>query len=143
MPLLEEFKYADITRKIIGCAMSAHSYLGNACLPKLQRRQGFQEIIYQKALAYEFQLVQLEFERELEMDIFYKDMIEPLGTRRVDFVVEDKVLVELKATTELEPSHYAQVLNYLRAFKLEVGLLINFGEKSLKYKRLILTPNRK
>ena len=133
MPLLEEFKYADITRKIIGCAMSAHSYSGN----------GFQEIIYQKALAYEFQLVQLEFERELEMDIFYKDMIEPLGTRRVDFVVEDKVLVELKATTELEPSHYAQVLNYLRAFKLEVGLLINFGEKSLKYKRLILTPNRK
>ena len=112
MPLLEEFKYAEI-------------------------------IIYQKALAYEFQQVHLEFERELEMDIFYKDMIEPLGTRRVDFVVEDKVLVELKATTELEPSHYAQVLNYLRAFKVEVALLINFGEKSLKYKRLILTPNRK
>lgn len=74
------------------------------------------------------------------MDIFYKDMVEPLGTRRVDFLVEDKVLVELKAKTELEASHYAQVLNYLRAFKVEVGLLINFGEKSLQYKRLILSP---
>jgi GxxExxY protein len=76
MPLLEEFKYTDITRKIIGCAMSVHSYLGN----------GYQEIIYQRALAYEFQQVHLNFERELEMDIFYKDMIEPLGTRRVDFL---------------------------------------------------------
>jgi len=130
MPLLEEFKYSDITRKIIGCAMSAHTYLGN----------GFQEVIYQRALAYEFQQIQLNFERELEMDIFYKDMVEPLGTRRVDFLVEDKVLVELKAKTELEASHYAQVLNYLRAFKVEVGLLINFGEKSLQYKRLILSP---
>jgi GxxExxY protein len=110
--------------------MSAHTYLGN----------GFQEVIYQRALAYEFQQIQLNFERELEMDIFYKDMVEPLGTRRVDFLVEDKVLVELKAKTELEASHYAQVLNYLRAFKVEVGLLINFGEKSLQYKRLILSP---
>ncbi|SRR5258706_2352669 len=127
MPLLEEFKYADITRKIIGCAMSAHSYLGN----------GFQEIIYQRALAYELQQVHLNFQRELEMDIFYKDMIEPIGSRRIDFMVENKVLVELKATTELEAGHYAQTLNYLRAFKVEVGLLINFGEKSLRYKRLI------
>ncbi len=71
------------------------------------------------------------------MDIFYKDMIEPIGSRRIDFMVENKVLVELKATTELEAGHYAQTLNYLRAFKVEVGLLINFGEKSLRYKRLI------
>lgn len=130
MPLIEKFKYSDITRKIIGCAMSVHSYLGN----------GFQEVIYQRALAYEFQQVHLNFARELEMDIFYKDMIEPIGTRRVDFLVEDKVLVELKAISELEDAHLAQILNYLRAYKIEIGLLINFGEKSLQYKRLILSP---
>jgi len=127
MPLMEEYKYSDITRKIIGCAMNVHKYLGS----------GFQEVIYQRALAYEFELVQLNFVREVEMEIFYKDKVDPIGSRKVDFLVEDKVLVELKATNELEAAHFAQTLNYLRAYKVEVGLLINFGEKSLRYKRLI------
>jgi GxxExxY protein len=80
----------------------------------------------------------LEFAREVEQDIFYKDLHEPIGTRRADFVVEGKVLVELKAIIQLEDVHIAQVLNYLKAYKLEVGLLINFGSKSLTFKRLVL-----
>ena len=85
-----------------------------------------------------------EFAREIEQNIFYKDFQEPIGTRRADFVVAEKVLVELKAISALENVHEAQILNYLRAYRLEVGLLINFGEKSLKFKRLILSyPNRR
>jgi len=81
----------------------------------------------------------LEFEREIEQNIFYKDLQEPIGRRRADFVVEGKVLVELKAIIQLEDVHLAQALNYLKAYKLEVGLLINFGSKSLTFKRLILS----
>ena len=80
----------------------------------------------------------LSFNREIEQEIFYKELQEPIGTRRADFVVEGKVLVELKAIVELEDVHLAQVLNYLEAYKLEVGLLINFGSKSLPFKRLVL-----
>jgi GxxExxY protein len=76
--------------------------------------------------------------RELEMPIYYKDYLEPIGFRRVDFLVEDKVLVELKALGQLEDVHLVQILNYIKAYKLEIGLLINFGEKSLNFKRLIL-----
>jgi GxxExxY protein len=83
----------------------------------------------------------LKFAREIEQDIFYKDLDEPIGTRRADFVVEDKVLVELKALVQLEDVHLAQALNYLKAYRLEVGLLINFGSKSLTFKRLVLTKN--
>lgn len=83
--------------------------------------------------------VNLNFAREIEQEIFYKDLPEPIGTRRADFVVEGKVLVELKALTKLEDVHLAQALNYLKAYRLEVGLLINFGAKSLEFKRLILT----
>lgn len=82
----------------------------------------------------------LNFAREIEQDIFYKNLTEPIGTRRADFVVEEKVLVELKAIKELEDVHMAQALNYLKAYRLEVGLLINFGSKSLTFKRLVLTP---
>lgn len=81
----------------------------------------------------------LEFAREIEQDIFYKELEEPIGTRRADFVVEGKVLVELKALTKLEDVHLAQALNYLKAYRLEIGLLINFGSKSLEFKRLILS----
>ena len=102
---------------------------------------GFQEVIYQRALAYELSQANLNFARELEVDIFYKTKPEPIGTRRVDFLVEDKVLIELKAVSQLEENHYAQILNYLTAYKLEIGLLINFGEKSLKFKRLIKSIN--
>lgn len=123
-----ELKHKDITEKIIGASFEVHKFLGN----------GFQEVIYQRALAYEMRRAGLEFAREIEQDIFYKDLEEPIGTRRADFVVEGKVLVELKAIIQLEDVHLAQVLNYLKAYKLEVGLLINFGSKSLTFKRLVL-----
>lgn len=123
-----ELKYKDITEKIIGAAFEVHKFLGN----------GFQEVIYQRALAYEMRQLDLDFVREIEQDIFYKELPEPIGTRRADFVVEDKVLVELKALVQLEDVHLAQVLNYLKAYRLSVGLLINFGSKSLTFKRLVL-----
>jgi GxxExxY protein len=124
-----ELKYKEITEKIIGASFEVHKFLGN----------GFQEVIYQRALAYEFRMLGLEFAREIEQDIFYKNLEEPIGTRRADFVVEGKILVELKALTKLEDVHLAQALNYLKAYRLEVGLLINFGSKSLEFKRLILS----
>lgn len=124
-----ELKYKDITEKIIGASFEVHKFLGN----------GFQEVIYQRALAYEMRKAGLLFEREIEQNIYYRDLEEPIGTRRADFVVEGKVLVELKAINELEDVHMAQALNYLKAYKLEVGLLINFGSKSLTFKRLILS----
>jgi len=123
-----ELKYKDITEKIIGASFEVHKFLGN----------GFQEVIYQRALAYEMYKSGLEFSREIEQDIFYKDLDKPIGTRRADFVVEGKVLVELKAIIQLDDVHLAQALNYLKAYKLEVGLLINFGSKSLTFKRLVL-----
>lgn len=127
--MVEEYKYSDITQKIIGCAMQVHSFLGN----------GFQEGIYQRALALELRRVGLDFQREVEQEIFYKDYPENIGTRRADFIVEGKVLVELKAITQLEEVHKAQILNYLKAYRFEVGLLINFGEKSLNFKRFVLS----
>lgn len=125
----DDLKYKDITGKIIGAAFEVHKFFGN----------GFQELIYQRALAIEMRKVGLEFAREIEQDIFYKDFPESIGTRRADFIVAGKVLVELKAVTELADVHKAQLLNYLKAYRLEVGLLINFGENSLQYKRLILS----
>jgi len=125
----QELKYKDISEKIIGTSFEVHKFLGN----------GFQEVIYQRALAYEFHKAGLTFAREIEQDIYYKDLSEPIGTRRADFVVEGKILVELKAIIQLEDVHLAQALNYLKAYKLEVGLLINFGSKSLTFKRLILS----
>ena len=89
-------------------------------------------------MAWELCQAGLSYSREIEQEIFYKQLQEPIGTRRADFVVEGKVLVELKAIIELEDVHLAQVLNYLKAYKLEVGLLINFGSKSLTFKRLVL-----
>ncbi|MDE0011458.1 MAG: GxxExxY protein [Candidatus Poribacteria bacterium] len=122
-------KYKDVTQKIIGAAFEVHKFLGN----------GFQEVIHQRALAIEMRKAGLEFVREIEQNIYYKDFPEPIGTRRADFVVAQKVLVELKAINALEDVHIVQTLNYLRAYRLEVALLINFGEKSLRYKRLILS----
>ena len=125
---MPELKYKDITEKIIGASFEVHKFLGN----------GFQELIYQRALAWELAQAGLSYAREIEQEIFYKELLEPIGTRRADFVVEGKVLVELKAIIELEEVHLAQVLNYLKAYRLEVGLLINFGSKSLTFKRLVL-----
>ena len=104
--------------------MTVHSTLGN----------GFQEVIYQRALEIEMKLAGLEFAREFEMPIFYRE--EQIGTRRADFLVEGIVSVELKAITRLEDVHFAQAINYLEAYNLEIGLLLNFGETSLKFKRL-------
>ncbi len=129
---MEALKYKDITEKIIGASFEVHKFLGN----------GFQEVIYQRALAWEMQQAELDFAREVEQDIFYKQLPGPIGTRRADFVVEGKVLIELKALAKLEDVHLAQVLNYLKAYRLEIGLLINFGAKSLEFKRLILTNNK-
>ncbi len=117
-------KYEELTKLIIGCAMKVHSILGN----------GFQEVIYQRALAIEMDMGALSFEREKEMPIFYKEF--NIGTRRVDFFVEEKIMVELKAIIRLEDVHLAQAINYLEAYNMEVGLLINFGAKSLEFKRL-------
>jgi len=119
-----ETKYLDLTRKIIGCAMKVHSKLGN----------GFQEVIYQRALGIQMMKEGLSFVREKEMKIFYEG--KEVGTRRVDFFVEGKVMVELKALIQIDPVHLAQALNYLEAYSLEVGLLINFGAKSLQFKRI-------
>lgn len=117
-------KFEDITRKIIGCAMKVHSTLGN----------GFQEVIYQRALAIEMNNQGLSFQREMEMGIFYEG--EHIGTRRVDFFVEGKIMVELKALINLEAVHLAQAMNYCQAYNLPIGLLINFGTKSLQFKRV-------
>ena len=117
-------KYEALTHKMIGCAMKVHSTLGN----------GFQEVIYQRALAIEMQKNKLEFQKEMEMKIFY-DGIE-IGTRRVDFFVAEFIMVELKAVIKLEDIHLAQAMNYCQAYNLPIGLLINFGSKSLEYKRV-------
>ena len=123
---MEKYKYSDITGKIIGCAIKVHNKLGN----------GFQEVIYQRALAIEMENAELSFQREKEMPIMYDD--KQIGTRRVDFFIEEKIMVELKALTKLENVHLAQALNYLEAYKIEIGLLINFGATSLQFKRLTI-----
>ncbi len=120
-----DYKHSAITGKIIGCAMEVHRYLGN----------GFQERIYQRALAIEMSKQGLNFAVEFEMTVFYKG--EYIGKRRVDFLVEDIVSVEIKARTELDDSHLNQAINYLEVYHIETGLLINFGAKSLQFKRLI------
>jgi GxxExxY protein len=125
-----QYHESELTGKIIGCAMEVHRILGN----------GFQEVIYQRALAKEMNLQGLSFSREHEMPIFYKD--DQIGTRRVDFFVEGKVMVELKAVIQLEDVHLAQAINYLEAYGLDIGLLLNFGNISLQFKR-VHKPKRK
>ncbi len=120
----EKYKYSDLTAKIIGCAMAVHKALGN----------GFQEVIYQRALEIEMRIANISFSREFEMTVYYRN--EQIGTRRVDFLVEGVISVELKAITKLEDVHFAQAINYLEAYNLEIGMLINFGETSLNFKRL-------
>jgi len=121
----EQYKYSELTSKIIGSAMEVHKILGN----------GFQEVIYQRALEKELYLHRLSFQREFEMPTPYKDS--QIGTRRVDFLIENVVSVEIKAVTKLEDVHLAQAINYLEAYNLQIGMLINFGAKSLEFKRLI------
>ncbi len=123
-----DFKEEDLTEKIIGCAMKVHRTMGN----------GFQEVIYQKCLQIELTKNSIIHSREYEMPLYYEEHL--VGTRRVDFLIDGKISVELKALTDLEDVHLAQAMNYLEAYNLEVGLLINFGARSLQFKRLL---NRK
>ena len=112
----------ELTYKVIGCAMKVHNTLGN----------GFQEVIYQRCLAIELEKANVGFEREVDQSIFYQGI--HVGTRRADFVVENKLIVELKALVNLEDVHLAQAKNYVVAYDFEKGLLINFGASSLQYK---------
>jgi GxxExxY protein len=123
----DKYPLSELTARIIGCAIEVHKILGN----------GFQEVIYQRALAIEMKRNSIAFSREHEIKIFFKG--EHIGERRVDFLVEDKVMVELKAIIQLEDVHLAQAINYLEAYTLNVGLLINFGSRSLQFKRVMKT----
>jgi GxxExxY protein len=134
MDTIKNDEINELTHKIIGCAMQVHRFLGN----------GFQEVIYQRALAIEMTLAGLAFEREKEMQIFYRD--EEIGTRRVDFFIEGKIMVEIKAIEKLEDVHKAQAINYCEAYNIADGLLINFGSRSLDFKRVynknLVNPNK-
>ena len=117
-------KHEELTHKIIGCAMEVHKHLGN----------GYQEVVYQRALSIELNLNNIAHEREKEMQLNYKGF--DIGTRRVDFFINENIMVEIKALINLEDVHLAQAMNYLEAYHLEIGLLLNFGSKSLQFKRV-------
>ena len=128
--MLLDTRFNELTKTIIGCAMDVHRELGS----------GFPEIIYQRSLAVELTAMGIAFQGEVHLPVFYKE--NSIGSRRVDFLIENQVLVELKATNELTSLHHAQVINYLKAYRLEVALLINFGEASLRFKRFVHNPTR-
>jgi GxxExxY protein len=124
--------YNPLTHRIISCAMRVHSLLGS----------GFSEVIYQRALGIELAREEVAAQREIETPIYFRG--QQIGTRCVDFSVTgptdgQPVLVELKATTDLTDAHFAQIVNYLEAYRLPVGLLLNFGAASLQYWRLVKT----
>lgn len=120
----KDYPKSELTGKIIGCAMEVHKQLGN----------GFQEVIYQRALAIELASQGIAFQREFKMDIFYKG--QRIGGRRVDFFIEGEIMLEMKAVINLEDVHLAQAINYLEAYGCTIGLLINFGSRSLQFKRV-------
>ena len=124
---MEDYKYSELTGKIIGCAMKVHRVIG----------PGFPEIIYTRCLLIELKKSSLSCEAEIEKDIYYEGI--KVGSRRLDLIVNNTVIVELKAVTEIEPLFYNQIINYLKIFKIEIGLLINFGNTSLQYKRFANT----
>jgi len=124
---VQDLKYHEITEKIIGCAMKVHRYFG----------LGFPEIVYKRALIIELSKLELKVKQEMEKDIIYDDQL--IYKRRLDLIIEDVILIELKAIKEVGDEDFNQILNYLKVFKMEVGLLINFGASSLQFKRLINT----
>jgi len=128
--MLLDTRFNKLTEKVIGCAMRVHTELGS----------GFPELIYQRALAVELKQEEIDFQGEIHLPVFYKET--SIGARRADFLVEQQLLVELKATSELVPLNYAQVINYLKAYRLEVALLINFGSASLQFKRFVQNRTR-
>ena len=123
----DEWLYKDLTQSIIGAAMEVHRELGS----------GFLEYVYEEALCHELNLRRIPFERQKELDIHYKDFLIP-KKYKPDLIVEKKVIIELKATSVLTEIEEAQLLNYLKATKMRIGLLLNFGKKSLEIKRRIL-----
>jgi GxxExxY protein len=127
---MEDYKYKEITSKIIATAFEVHKVLGG----------GLQEIIYQRAFAIELQKINIKLESEKSHEIFYKDQRLPIGKRRLDFLIENLIVVELKSCNQIEDRHIAQVLSYLKIFNLEIGLILNFGGKSLTIKRIIHCP---
>ncbi|MGB8192504.1 MAG: GxxExxY protein [Chitinophagaceae bacterium] len=124
-------KYESITEKIIGCGMKVHNYFG----------PGFHEIIYQRSLLIELKRMDLNVDAEVEKTVFYNGI--PVGKRRIDLIVENKILVELKAISQIENDSRNQVLNCLEVFGYEVALLLNFGKASLEYKRFISDSYKK
>ncbi|MFY0685285.1 MAG: GxxExxY protein [Balneola sp.] len=126
----KRYKHSELTGSVIGCSMKVHAQLG--C--------GYPEVIYQRALAQELSNCNLEFAREVEIPIYYNSM--KIGYRRADFIIENKIVIELKAVGEINNAHYNQILNYLKAYQKEIGLLINFGEESLKFRRFINKVNK-
>ncbi len=127
----EQYKYSELTGRIIGAAMEVHGTLGN----------GFQEVVYQRAFSIEMNMRNIDHVRELEMPLSYKG--HDIGSRRVDFFVDGKVMVEIKAVIQLEDVHLAQAINYLEAYGIEIGLLINFGSRSLQFKRVMKSQGSK
>jgi GxxExxY protein len=119
-----ELIYKELTHQIIGCAMEVHRVLG----------PGFQEYVYQRAMAIELRNADVKFAEEFELKIFYKG--QQIALRRVDFWIETKISLEIKARSEIENSHLAQAINYIEASNVTAGLLINFGAPSLQFKRI-------
>lgn len=122
--MVEKLKYAEITHKLIGCAMRVH----------IAMKSGHRENVYQRCLAIEMKRAGLIFKQEADMPIYFIDVI--VGRRRVDFLVEEKICVEIKAQTNLEKEHLAQAINNLETHHLEIGLLLNFGSGNLQYRRI-------
>jgi len=125
-----KFNDSALTGKIIGCAMEVHNSIGN----------GFQEVIYQRCLSIEFDKSLIAHKREYNLDIYYKDQL--VGVRRADFLVEDCIIVEIKAVKELEDMHLAQAINYLEVTGYKTGLLINFVNRKLQFKRVMQPYHR-
>lgn len=119
------YKDSALTSKVINCSIEVHKHLG----------RGFHESLYRRALAYELKLASLEFKEEFNFNIYYKQQI--IGVRRMDFLIEDRLMIEIKAVSELEDWHLAQALNYLEAYNMDLGLLINFGANTIEVKRLM------
>ena len=125
--ILHELKYRDLTERIIGCAMKVHRHFG----------PGFPDIVYKRALMIELQKIGLKCKQEVELDIFYENTY--IYKRRFDLIVEEVVLLELKAQKEVDKADHCQITNYLRVFNIEIGLLLNFGAPNLQFKRFVQT----
>jgi GxxExxY protein len=123
--MVQALEQNEVTQKIIGCAIKVHGKM----------KSGYVEAVYQKCLAIGFRKVGLDFQQEVDVPIYYDKTV--VGRRRVDFIIENEIIVEIKAITTLENHHQAQAINYLETHQLQVGLLINFGSKSLQFRRLV------